>query len=114
MAPITAIICGDKVVEHRRPAGVTGMSPYDEMAELIARNTRKDGVHPTPITRVHLIRLAADRAASRAASAGFALWRRAQAGEFGTESVRLRPVAISVAVDLPVVAWILDASEGRP
>jgi hypothetical protein len=105
MAPITAIICADKVVEHRRPAGVTGISPYDEMAELIARNTRKDGVQPTPITRVHLIRLAADRAASRAASAGFALWRRAQAGELGQKVyVYDRSQYLVGSVDLPVVA----------
>lgn len=93
------------------------MSPYGELADLIARNTKGDGVHPTAITRVHLIR------SSRPTEPLHALHQpalcivaqgRKQVMLGETVYVYDRSQYLVVSVDLPIVGQILEADATRP
>jgi AraC-like DNA-binding protein len=104
-------------MEYRLSAGGTGMSPHDELADLIARNTREDGVHPTAIARAYLIR------SSRPTEPLHALHQpalcivaqgRKQVMVGRTVYVYDRSQYLVVSVDLPVVGQILEASADRP
>jgi AraC-like DNA-binding protein len=111
------IICFDKVVEHGHPAGVSGMSPYDELADLIARNTKQDGIHPTPITRLNLVRLSRPTAPLPTLyqpAVCIVAQGRKQAMFGHTVYVYDRSQYLVVSVDLPIVSQILEASAERP
>ena len=93
------------------------MSPHEELTDLIARNTRADGVHATAIARVHLIR------SSRPTEPLHALHQpalcivaqgRKQVMLGQTVYVYDRSQYLVVSVDLPVVGQILEASAARP
>jgi AraC-like DNA-binding protein len=93
------------------------MSPYNELADLIARNAKEDGVHPTAIARVHLIR------SSRPTEPLHALHQpalcivaqgRKQVMLGSTVYVYDRSQYLVVSVDLPVVGQVLEASAGHP
>jgi AraC-like DNA-binding protein len=104
------------------------MSPYDEradriarktgeLADLIARNTEEDGIHPTPISRVHLFR------SSRPTAPLPTLYQpglcivaqgRKQAMLGPTVYVYDRSQYLVISVDVPIVAQILEASAERP